>query len=288
MSEPASPLDRIKLRRSFERAAAQYDATAVLQREIADRMLDRLDYVRVDPRWIVDLGTGTGYCARALLQRYTKASVIAVDLAWTMARAARKRRVWLRRPLAICADAAALPLDDGRAELVFSNLMLQWCLPLDPYFAEIRRVMAAGGLLLFSTFGPDTLRELRQAWGDVDTGAHVHPFIDMHDVGDELLRAGFADPVMDMERITLTYADVLDLMRDLKGIGASNAMTGRAAGLTGAGAVRRLRQAYERFRGASGRLPATYEVVYGHAWVPAAPAPSRLPERWIAVSAGER
>ncbi|MGF1547952.1 MAG: malonyl-ACP O-methyltransferase BioC [Thiotrichales bacterium] len=275
------PLDRAKLRRSFERAAERYDAAAVLQREIADRLLERLDYVRLDPRRILDLGTGTGYCAGALLRRYSKAAVIAADLAWTMARVARRRRVWLRRPLAVCADAGALPVGDSSVDLVFSNLMLQWCVPLDPYFSEIRRVMAGGGLLLFSTFGPDTLRELRQAWAEVDFGTHVHRFVDMHDVGDALVRAGFADPVMDMERLTLTYAELTDLLRDLKAIGASNADSGRAPGLTGPRTLRRLRTAYERFRDAAGRLPATYEVVYGHAWVPAAPAPSRFPERWI-------
>jgi len=153
---------------------------------------------------------------------------------------------------------------------VFSNLMLQWCQDPDAVFGECRRVLKPGGLLTFTTFGPDTLVELRRAWAAADSRTHVNRFIDMHDLGDALVRSGLAEPVMDVERFTLTYAEVRDLMRDLKDIGAHNANAGRPRGLTGKGTLARMTAAYEAFR-KDGRLPATYEVVYGQAWCPVAP-----------------
>ncbi len=279
--EASGPLDRPHVRRSFERAAATYDAAAALQREVGDRLLERLDYVKLQPARVLDLGSGTGHCAQALLKRYPRARVAAVDLAWSMARRTRDRHHWWRRPLAACADARALPFADGGFDLVVSNLMLQWCVPLEPYFAEVRRVLGRGGLFLFTSFGTDTLKELRAAWARVDARPHVHGFLDMHDVGDALLAAGFGDPVMDMEVLTVTYRELLDLMRDLKSIGAHNASPSRAPGLTGRQTLKALTSAYESFRDAEGRLPTTYEVVYGHGWAPAAPAPSPKPERWV-------
>ncbi len=258
--------DKASARRSFERAADRYDEAAVLQREVATRLLERLDLVRLSPQRILDLGSGTGYCIDGLLARYRKAEVVALDIALPMLRHARRRGRWLRRPRCVCADAERLPFADDSFDLVFSNLMMQWCVDLDATFAELRRVIRPGGLLLFSSFGPDTLKELRAAWGEVDGYAHVNTFLDMHDVGDALLRARFADPVMDVERLTLTYRDVRKLMRELKQIGAHNVTAGRPRGLTGRHRLQRLVEAYERFRH-DGLLPATYEIVNGHAWV---------------------
>ncbi|QKT03295.1 malonyl-ACP O-methyltransferase BioC [Ectothiorhodospiraceae bacterium 2226] len=269
-------VDKARVRRSFDRAAPAYEGVAVLQREVRGRLLERLDLVRLRPAAVLDLGAGTGPAARALAGRYGDAHVYALDLAPGMLREARGARPlwqrWFGRQHFVCGDAEALPLAAGSVDLVFSNLALQWCNDLDRTFAEIRRVLRPDGLLLFSTFGPDTLKELREAWRAADAHTHVNAFIDMHDIGDALLRAGFADPVMDMESLCVTYPEALDLMRDLKTLGGRNATLGRPHGLTGRGHLRRVVEAYEPHRSA-GRLPATYEVVYGHAWVPrAAPA----------------
>jgi malonyl-CoA O-methyltransferase len=258
-------LDTARVRASFDAAARAYDAVAVVQAEIRRRMLERLDFFRIRPQRILDAGCGTGHGARALLERYRRAALIAVDLAPGMLLEARSKRPWLRRLDVVCGDAAALPVADASVDLVFSNLMLQWCNEPDRVFAEFRRVLRPGGLLLFSTFGPDTLKELRAAWRAADDHTHVSRFIDMHDLGDALLRAGLGEPVMDMEYLTLTYSDVRSLMRDLKAMGARNATSGRSRGLTGRHRLAAVEAHYGRLR-RDGRLPATWEVVYGHAW----------------------
>jgi malonyl-CoA O-methyltransferase len=261
------PIDKRSARRAFDQAAADYDQAAVLQREIADRMLERLDYVRLEPRVVLDLGAGTGYAVEALQRRYRKARVLALDFSLAMLRSASRRGSWLRRPRCVCADAEALPLADGCVDLIFSNATLQWCNDLDHTFRELLRVLRPGGLLMFTTFGPDTLKELRSAWAAVDGYSHVSPFPDMHDLGDALVRARFAEPVMDAERLTVTYPTVRGLMGDLKLLGARNATVGRPRGLTGRERLRAVEAAYEAHR-RDGSLPASYEVVYGHAWAP--------------------
>jgi malonyl-CoA O-methyltransferase len=260
-------IDGGQVRRSFGRAAASYDAAAVLQTRVRDELLGRLDVVRLEPSAVLDLGAGTGHAAAALRRRYRSSQVVAIDLALGMLAEAAGRQTLLRRFRRVCADAASLPLRDASVELIVSNLMLQWCNDPDAVFAECRRVLKPGGLFTFTTFGPDTLVELRRAWAAADGLAHVNRFIDMHDLGDALLRAGLVEPVMDVERYTLTYETAADLMHDLKAIGAHNANAGRPRGLTGKGAFARMTDTYETYR-REGRLPATYEVVYGQAWSP--------------------
>jgi len=260
-------IDKQQARRAFNRAAATYDAAAGLQNEIGDRLIERLDYIRLQPARILDLGAGTGAFSAALLRRYRKADVIALDIAENMLQRMQSRGGWFRRPRCVCADGESLPFADNSFELIFSNLMLQWCIDLESALVELRRVLAPGGLLMFTTFGPDTLMELRASWEAVDGYTHVNAFIDMHDVGDALVKTRWAEPVMDAERITVTYRTLRTLMDDLKQIGAHNVTLGRPGGLTGRQRMRQLTEAYERFR-RDGVLPASYEVVYGHAWSP--------------------
>ena len=199
-------LDKRKARRSFSRAAPDYDDAAVLQHEIGRRMLERLDYVRLEPRVILDIGCGTGLTTEGLMKRYPAAQVLALDFALPMLERTRRRGRLLRRPRCLCGDLDFLPLADQSVDLVFSNASLQWSTRPAQAFADIARVLRPGGLVMFSSFGPDTLQELRAAWAAVDGTEHVHGFIDMHDYGDMLMAAGLADPVMDAERMTLTYA----------------------------------------------------------------------------------
>ncbi len=269
MSEPPYLPDKKQVRRAFERAAARYDADAVLQREVGKRLESRLELIRQVPARVLDVGAGTGLATRDLMKRYPKAQVFALDVAAPMLRLARRRAPLFRRLHCVVGDAEALPFRADSFELLFSNLTVQWCHDLDRVLRGFLRVLAPGGLLMFTTYGPDTLRELRTAWAAADDYNHVNAFYDMHDIGDALVRAGFADPVMDVEHFTLTYAGVHDLMRDLKAIGAHNVTAGRPRGLTGRRRLAAVERAYEAYRGADGRLPATYEVVYGHAWVPA-------------------
>lgn len=268
-------IDKRSVRASFERAAADYDRVAVLQREVGARLLERLALIRMAPQCILDLGTGTGHIAHALLKRYSGARVVGMDIAEAMLAQARRRSGWWRRPRFVCGDIERLPFSGHSVDMILSNLTLQWCNGLDAAFAEFRRVLRPGGALLFTSFGPDTLRELRASWAAADNYSHVNGFLDMHDVGDALVRAGLIEPVLDVERFTLTYPDLQGLVRDLKTLGAHNVTAGRARGLTGRGRWRRVRDAYETHR-VDDLLPATYEVIYGHAWAPTQDlAPSR-------------
>jgi len=266
-------IDTRLARLAFERAAATYDEAAVLQREVGARMLDRLDYIKILPRAVIDAGSGTGQGSRGLLRRYPKANILALDIASAMLQRSQQRmpkRWWpfLRRTVAhICGDIEFAPIKSSSVDMVWCNLTLQWLNYPQRVFAEMFRMLRPDGLLMFSTFGPDTLKELRQAYSGTDHYSHVHRFIDMHDLGDMLLAAGFVNPVMDMEQIRMTYSDVTSLMRDLKSIGAHNVTRGRRRGLTAKSQLQTVVRNYEQFR-RQGKLPATFEVVYGHAWKP--------------------
>jgi malonyl-CoA O-methyltransferase len=267
VSEPptAFRLDRARLRASFERASGSYESAARLQRSVAAELLSRLDDFQFAPRVVLDLGAGTGRVTRELKRRYPHACVIALDIAAGMLREAQRHQPLWRRFERVCGDALRLPLKDSSVDLIFSSLMLQWCEPLERALAEVRRVLKASGFFAFSTFGPDTLRELRAAWAEADAYNHVNQFLDMHVVGDALTRAGLMEPVLDVDHIELAYPDVLTLMHDLKAIGAHNVTAGRPRALTGRSRLARVQQAYEGFRGSDG-LPATYEIVYGASW----------------------
>ncbi len=264
-------IDKRQVRSAFSKAAARYDAAAVLQREVCVRMLEKLDVIKLQPGRVLDVGSGTGWGTRQLGERYPKADVTALDIAIGMLRHARGTSGWwkklfgAKRESYLCADVEALPVASGSVDMIWSNLALQWCNDLPATFVELRRALKVDGLLMFSSFGVDTLRELRAAFDGVDGHSHLSRFADMHDIGDMLVNAGFADPVMEMERITLTYDDVRSVMQDLKSIGAHNATAGRAPGMMGKAAWQRVMENYEKLR-RDGKLPATFEIIYGHAW----------------------
>ena len=265
-------IDKTRVRASFDRAAVNYDASAILQKQVCEEMLSRLDLVKIKPQAILDLGCGTGHGSFSLQKRFSGAQIISLDIALGMLKQTKLGQPFFNRFFGkhhlLCADIESLPIANHSIGLVWSNLALQWCNDLDAAFNEVTRVLQPNGLFMFSTFGPDTLKELRhatQASDDNPNQTHVSRFIDMHDIGDALTRAGFSAPVLDVERYTLTYDNVIDVMRDLKSIGAHNATFGRARGLQGREFLKNLAHHYEQFR-SEGKLPATYEVVFGHAW----------------------
>ncbi len=301
-ADPAA-VDARAVRRHFGRAAETYDDAAVLQREVGARMAERLDVARLQPGVLLDAGCGTGEALAGLAGRYPKARRVALDIALPMIEAARRRaggppsmlgRLLAPRrgtsggaPLFACGDIGSLPFAHAAFGLVWSNLALQWVADLAGAFAEFHRVLEVGGLLSFTTFGPDTLKELRAAFAAIDAGPHVGRFADMHDIGDMLVHAGFADPVVQMERMTLTYATAPEMMKDLKAIGATNATRGRARGLMGRRRWGRVVGALDAMRDAAvgGRIPATFEVIYGHAWKA---VPRRTPEGHAIVTLERR
>jgi len=278
MSARPFSLDPAQVRRAFERAAAAGGDAAVLQREVERRMFERLDYIRLRPHRVLDSGCGVGHGLKLLRRRYPEADFLGVDFApGVLGEAKREESLFerarrlVRRLVSgsgrsyLCADFARLPLRAASVDMVWSNLALAWA--GDPLAAlrEVHRVLIAGGLLMFSSYGPDTLKELKAAFGAGSAARHVHSFIDMHDLGDMLVASGFAAPVMDMEVITLTYSEVPALLRDLKASGETYAARDRQRGLMGRRAWERMLASYERER-KEGRLPATIEVIYGHAW----------------------
>jgi malonyl-CoA O-methyltransferase len=271
-------IDKSRVRDSFDRAAETYDAAAVLQKFVRTEMLSRLDLVTMQPTHILDAGCGTGHASAALMKKYPKAELVSLDLALGMLKKTqsvnasltnRIKRVFRQaQQNLLCADIEQLPLADASVDMIFSNLAIQWCNDLDAAFAGMHRVLRTDGLLTFSTLGPDTLKELRAASKTDSERVSVSRFFDMHDIGDALVRAGFSAPVLDVERVVLTYENAIDVMRDLKAIGAHNAADGRRRGLQGRDFLKKITANYEQFR-REGKLPATFEVVYGHAWKPA-------------------
>lgn len=279
-------IDAPRLRRAFARAADSYEAVATLQREVESRLLEQLDALgERKPERILDLGAGPGRAAQAMHERWPKAQVLALDFALPMLRRIAARKPWWKpgpqRLHAVCADASALPIADATADAVFSSLCLQWVVDLPRTLLGFRRVMRPDGLLLFSTFGPDTLRELREAFAAAGAGNPVTPFAAIQQVGDAMQAAGFRDPVLHRDRFTLTYPDVRTLMRELRALGAHNARADRRRSLMGKARMQRVFDAYEALR-RDGVLPSTWEVIYAQAFAPPPGQPLRGDEGEIA------
>lgn len=267
--------DRRQLRRAFGRAAPNYAAVAALQREVEARLLEQLDYLdERQPARILDLGSGPGRASGAMKKRWPKAEVIAVDAALPMLRQVPKHTRFWRPVKRVCADVSKLPFADQCVDVIFSSLCLQWLDDLPAALVEFRRVLRPGGLLLFSTFGPDTLLELREAYEGIGEVPPLSPFAAIQQVGDAMMAAGFKDPVLDRDRYTLTYPDLRALMQELRAIGAGDARRDRRRGLGGLGRLQRVTAAYEANR-REGALPSTWEVITAQAWGPAPGAPRR-------------
>jgi len=281
-----TPLDRQAMRQSFDRAASSYDEHAVLQREIESRLLERIEFQRLEPGMILDIGSGTGSASHLLAGQFKKANVISLDWAPAMLLEAGKREGLDTnaddRLSKVCADMHCVPLAARSVDLVFSNLALQWSYDLPAIIREFRRIMKVDAMLVFSCYGPDTLYELKQAWREVDDLPHVNDHPDMHNIGDELLAAGYREPVMDAERLTLEYPDVHSLMRDLKGLGSHNVASHRLRGLTGKTQLKKMLRSYEQFR-RNDRYPASFEVIYGTAFAPSEGQPMKTPDGDIAT-----
>ncbi len=265
---PSEYLERAKVSQSFNRIAPTYEQWANLQKMVGDDLLERLSPLKINPQSILDVGAGTGRLSHILSHRYPQAHIYAIDIAIQMMQKARQHTSKEQRikPDFICADAVQLPFANESIDLLLSNLMLQWCNDVQSIFTEFARVLKPEGVLFFSTFGPETLKELRQSWASVDDARHVNHFIDMHHYGDILVQVGLNHPVLDVDCLQLTYNDVKSLMHTLKAIGAHNITTGRPRTLMGKNKFKRMFIAYEQYRSPEGLLPATYEIIYGHAW----------------------
>ena len=260
-------LDKQAVKNFFNRAAKSYDNSAIMQQEVQNRLIERLQYMRHQPETVIDVGCGTGKAIRNLQKAYPRARVHAVDLAAQMLSRASSRYRLLSKKRLVVADMEQLPFAAQSFDLVFSSLALPWCNDLKTTLREFARVSRPGALLLFSSFGPATLRELAVSWQAFDARPHVHRFIDMHDVGDAMMATGFTQPVVDAETIRVEYRAFRGLLDDLQNGGSSNADVGRRRGLTTPRQLRALEQSYREHGFEQDRFVASYEVVYGHAWV---------------------
>ena len=263
----ASKINKQRLRDDFSRAAGSYDAAAVVQHAICDRVLERLETLKLRPRLILDIGVGTGRSLEGLQSRFPDSAIIACDIALPMLMRCRRQREYTG--MLVCNDAERLPFANASIDLIFSTSTFQWCADLDLVLSECGRVLSSDGTLIFSTFGPDTLWQLRNSWTQIDDLDHVHDFIDMHHIGDALLTAQFSDPVVDMEVVTIQYKSLRQLLRDLKDTGSrgkfDTSTSKTASGLTSKKKYQSLVKAYEQYRQENGLLPASYEVIYGYA-----------------------
>ena len=260
-------IDKVSVKKSFNRAAKSYNRAAILQEEVLKRLLERLQYIRHQPQSVLDIGCGTGKAIAGLRQQYSGSRLVCMDLAYSMLLESRKAFGFLQKKRLVNTDMERMPFAENSFDLLFSCLALQWANDLPSTFVNLTRIGSDGGLLMFATFGPGTLSELRDAWHQVDEKPHVHAFIDMHDIGDMLMAAGFSQPVVDAEEIRLEYGSFRQVLDDLKGIGASNADLNRSRGLMTPSRLKLLEQAYLETGFENERYIATYEVIYGHAWI---------------------
>lgn len=262
-------LTKTTIRQRFNRIAKQYACASVLPSEILQRLLARFDIMKINPDRLLDFGAREGAARQGLRQRFPKASIVSYECSECLLHQFSRR--WYQRAAPrVCGSYEQLPFKDRTFEVIFSNLTLHWLNDLPLLLREWHRLLKPGGLLLFSTFGPDTLKELRTSFAAHSQYSHIHDFMDMHDIGDALIRAHFENPVMDMEYIQMRYQGISELFQDLKSMGATNARLDRRKGLMGKEQWQRIKQDYfERWGLLEKSVPATAEIIYGHAWMPA-------------------
>lgn len=252
--------------KTFNKQAADYERAAKVQQEIGARLVERLQYLRISPQRILDLGCGPGMFSRQLAQMYPKATIIGLDIAHGMLVQSKKRQSWRRRWPLVNADMHHLPFENGFFDLVFANQVVHWGHSIHQVFREINRVLNGNGCFMFTTLGPDTFKEIKDAWQGIGQHAHVNEFMDMHDVGDSIMAEKFLEPVMDMEYLSVHYASFVSLIHSLKQQGVRNVNSQRNPGLTGKDAWRKFQENYDSYKTEDGKFPLTYEIVYGHAW----------------------
>lgn len=252
--------------KAFSKHADHYDFAAKVQQEIGERLFERLHYLKIDPRYILDLGCGSGTFSKQLTLLYPKARIVGLDLAWAMLIEAKKKQGWRRKWSLVTADMKRMPFASGIFDLIFANQVIHWANPLSHVLRELNRVMNVNGCFMFTTLGPDTFIELKNAWSGANQYAHVNEFADMHDVGDSLMAEHFLEPVMDMELLSVHYETLPNLINALRMQGVRNINPQRNQGLTGKKSWLEFEKKYATMRTDNGKYPLTYEVVYGHAW----------------------
>lgn len=273
-------IDNQAVEKALEVVSEKYREEAEIFHVIADRLLERLHFIRLNPLRIVDFGARMGYTTKALSEHYKKTDIISLDFSVSLLNRARDS-IQSNSPKMLAAEYTLLPFADQSVDLIFSNLAFQWSLNLQKTLRECNRILKPGGFLLFNTVGPDTLQELRTSFSD--NKRHVHHFYDMHDIGDILTHLNFVDPVMDVERLTVLYSSVLQLIADLKSMGAHNAAQDRSRGLMGKSQWQKMLKAYEKWRDENHAIPATIEVIYGHAFRSKVTSSQRKEEQEILI-----
>ena len=273
-----------EISKSFNKVADHYEQAAIVQNEIGKRLLERLEYIRLNPRWILDLGCGGGNFSQQLQKYYPKARIVSLDLALQMLQQVKKRQRWWRKWPLVCADMHQLPFATGTFDLIFSNQVLHWSSDIPAVLKELARIMNVNACLMFSTLGPDTFREIRETYAKIDSHAHINEFTDMHDLGDYMLKANLLDPVVDMEYLHVHYSSIEKLMNSLKSQGVKNIHSRRNKGLSGRNRIQYFKQLYHDTYQQNGKYPLTYEIVYAHAWQGAPRQTSQEKEIFIPVS----
>jgi malonyl-CoA O-methyltransferase len=257
-------VSRDQVRISFAKAATSYNDAAIVQKEILIRLLDKLKALQQDQvDVLLDVGSGTGLASELLREHYGNNSYYAIDFALPMLAWAKNENK-VNYQYAVCGEVESLPFQDNSLDIIFSASTFQWCNDVGAAFQESCRVLKDQGLLLFSSFGPDTLKELRYCFAQVDNHPHVSSFIDMQSLGDGLLASGFESPVMESEIITVEYSDPMHLLKDLQDTGATNHLEQRARGLMTRKRLNEVVQEYKKLVLPNGKYPASYEVLYGH------------------------